>query len=143
MDMVFFPYNSMYSVDFSKTNTATTYAMKINGEPVKITHQPYWKKDFLETALYGYCKYIMHERTVFLDGYISMKFSNEQIRNILLNNLTPGKTTTSSWPRWYGHFAGYAVPANAAVELWQYNFRYENGQAELTDSISIYKTILP
>ncbi len=143
MDMVFFPYNSMYAIDFKKNNTAATYAIKINGEPVKITHQPYWKKDMLETSLYGYCKYIMHDRTVFLDDYINRKFSNEQARNILLRGLTPGKTGTGNWPYWYGKFAGYVVPVNAAIELWQYNFSYENGQAVLTDSISIYKTILP
>ena len=141
--MVFFPYNSMYTVDFTQNNTATTYSMKLNGENIKITSQPYWKKDLLETSLYGYCKYIMNGRTSFLDGYIKQKFSNEHTRNILLERLTVNRTMAINWPRWYGQFAGYTVPANATIELWQYNFSYENGQAILTDSISIYKTTLP
>lgn len=143
MDMVFFPYNSMYTIDFTKSNKAVTYTMKINGNIVKITNQPYWKKDFLETSLAGYCNYILHDRTVFLDNYINQKFRNEQARNILLNRLTPGKTAAINWPRWYARFAGYTIPENAAIELWQYDLSYEKGNAVLTDSLSIYKTSLP
>ena len=143
MDMVFFPYNSMYSVDFSKKNTATTYAMKVNGKLIKITHQPYWKKDLLETSLYGYCKYITHDRTVFLNDYIDRKFSNTQTRNILLKGLTAGKASHISWPHWYARSAGYEFPAGSLIELCQYDFSYVAGEALLTDSISIYKTILP
>ena len=143
MDMVFFPYNNMYSVDFTGNNTATTYSMKVNGGIIKITHQPYWKKDFLETSLNGYCKYMLHNKKVFLDDYLNSKFSYEPTRNILLRNLTPSKTTVAYWPRWYIAFAGYPITSNATMELWQYNFKYEGEEALITDSISIYKTILP
>lgn len=141
--MLFFPYNNMYSIDFTKSNKATTYAMKMNGKLIRITHKPYWKKDFLETSLYGYCKYINHDRNVFLDDYLNQKCPNEQLRNILLGRLTAGKTAAMNWPQWYVQFAGYTVPAGATIELWQYNFSYESGVALLTDSSSIYKNILP
>jgi hypothetical protein len=143
MDMVLFPFNNMYTVDFTKNKTATTYAMKINGNMVKITHQPYWKKDFLETSLNVYSKYIRYHRKVFLDDYIPYKFHNEQTRKILLHGLTPDKTTAMSWPAWYVHFAGYNLPANSTIELTQYNFLLDKEQAVLKDSISIFKEIFP
>ena len=143
MDMVFFPYNSMYAIDFTKNNTASTYAMKLNGSRINITHHLYWKKDFLETTLLGYCKYIRHGQKIFMDDYIEQKFKNESIRNKLFNCLTPDKVAVMNWPRWYGWFAGYTVPPKATVELMEYQFRFENDRASLTDSISIYKTILP
>jgi hypothetical protein len=143
MDMVFFPYNSMFTIDFTKTSKSVTYAVKLNGQLVKITHQPYWKKDFLETSLYGYCKYISSGRTVFLDGYIKQKFGDEKIRDLLLKNLTAGKEAAMDWPSWYCKFAGYSVPSKSNIELMQYHFSFENNQATITDSISIYKTFLP
>ncbi len=141
--MVFFPYNSMFTFDFTKTKTSVTYSVKLNGEIIQITHQPYWKKNFLETSLYGYCKYISSGRTVFLDGYIKQKFRDEKIRDLLLNNLTPGKEASMDWPSWYCKFAGYSVPSKSNIELIQYNFSFENERAAITDSISLYKTILP
>jgi len=143
MDMVFFPYNSMYTIDFTRDNTATTYAMKINGSNISITDRLYWKKDFLETSLYGYCKYISRGNTVFLEDYLRQRFSNTVVRSILLNRLTADKTTALDWPHWYGRFAGHDIPPKASIELWQYNFKYEAGKALLKDSISIYKTTLP
>lgn len=141
MDMTFFPYNSMYTIDFTKNYTAITYAMKINGEMIKITHRPYWKKDFLETSLSSYSKYISHNRSVFLDDYIHQKFTKEQTRKFLLERLTPDNSASNQWPYWYAHFAGYPIPENALIEIWQYHFRFDNGRTILVDSLSIYNTI--
>jgi c-di-AMP phosphodiesterase-like protein len=143
MDMIFFPYNSMYAIDFTKNNTASTYAMKLNGNRINITHQLYWKKDFLETTLSGYCKYLKHDRKVFMDDYINQKFKRVEVRNILLNRLTPEILSAMKWPQWYAAFAGYPARSKATVELMEYHFLFDKGQAILTDSISIYKTTLP
>lgn len=143
MDMIFFPYNSMYAIDFTKNNTASTYAMKINGSRINITDHLYWKKDFLETTLYGYCKYIRHGQKVFMDDYINQKFNREEVKNILLKRLTPGNISAMNWTQWYAGFAGYKIPQKATIELMEYQFIFDKGKALITDSISIYTTNLP
>ena len=143
MDMIFFPYNSMYTIDFTKTNTTSTYAVKINNNPVKITNHLYWKKDFLETSLNAYCRYIKQDHKVFLDDYIAYKFKNKTVSDFLLNRLVPDKSTTLQWSAWYAHSAGYEVPPGAAIEFMQYDFLLENNNALLKDSLSIHKTIIP
>ena len=143
MDMVFFPYNSMYAINFKKNNTASVFAMKLNENKINITQHLYWKKDFLETSLFGYSKYIRHDRKVFMDDYIYQKFKREGIRNILLKRLTPEIKSAMDWPQWYAGFAGYTIPANATLELMEYQFTFDNGKAIITDSVSIYKSILP
>ena len=105
--MLFFPYNSMYAIDFTKKNTASTYALKINGSPVKITNNLYWKKDLLETSLNAYCRYLQHDHTVFLNDYISYKFKNKRISDLLLSRLIPDKAEALQWPLWYAQ-AGVA-----------------------------------
>lgn len=143
MDMIFFPYNSMYAVDARGMEAITTYAMKINGNPVKITHNPYWKKDLLETSLNIYCRYLQHDRNVFLNDYLSYRFSNENVRAFLTERLTPGKTTAAQWPLWFAAAAGYKVPTRASVEFMQYDFVFRDKNALLKDSISISNTIFP
>lgn len=142
MDMIFFPYNNMYAIDFSGTSTSSTYAMKINGNQVTITHNLYWKKDLLETSLNGYCRYLQHNRKVFLDDYLSYKFSNEQLRNLLTSHLTPDDSTAVNWPYWFAKTAGYTLPAGSEIEFLQYHFNLRDHKAVLLDSVSIYKTIL-
>lgn len=143
MDMIFFPYNSMYAIDFKKNNTASTYSMKLNGKRINISHQLYWKKDFLETSLFGYSKYLRHDRKVFMDDYINQKFNREVLRNIMLNKLTPGKISSENWIQWYVGFAGYTIPPKADIELMEYHFILDKGELLITDSVSVYKTILP
>lgn len=141
--MLIFPYNAMYTIDFTQKNIASTYAMKIDGSRIEITKEPYWKKDFLETSLYGFGKYIEHDTTVFMNDYLKYRFSNEKLRNILMRGLTPGKNAMLSWPAWYCRFTGHKIPAGATVEIVKYNFSYENKKATLTDSIIVYKNITP
>lgn len=140
MDMVFFPYNSMYTIDFTKQHTAVTYSLKLNGERLNISHQPYWKKDFLETAMYGYCRYIK-DGHVFLENYIRQKF-NGNLQFYLLRNLIPDKNKILYWPKWYVAFAGYDAAAGSSIELVEYHFKFDTHGASLIDSFSIYKTTL-
>ena len=107
MDMIFFPYNNMYAIDFNKANTASTYALKINAIPVTITKNLYWKKDFLETSLNAYCTYIKHGNKLFLDEYIKYRFQNERLQTFLINKLTPDKIDTAKWLYWYADAAGH------------------------------------
>jgi len=143
MDMIFFPYNSMYAIDFTRANTASTYALKINGNPVKITNNLYWKKDLLETSLNAYCRYLKHDNNIFLNYYIVYRFKNKMIRELLLSRLIPGKKEARQWPLWYARTAGYEIPDTTTLEFMQYDFLFCNNKALLKDSTSIYKTIFP
>lgn len=129
----------MYTIDFNNKNTARTYGVRINGELIKFTHRPYWKKDFLETSLNGYSNYLNHGEKVFLEDYLSAKFPIGTIRTAMLMNLTPVKNTLYLWPLWFAQFAGYKVTPGAIVEIFQYNFSFDRTVANLVDSSSIYK----
>ncbi len=143
MDMMFYPYNSMFSIDFNKNYTASTYAAKLNEERVKITNQLYWKKDFLEATITNYAKYIQHNRAVFLDDYLNYKITNNSTRSFFSERLIPERNVAMKWPYWYCNFAGYTAPKNSNIELIQYTFLFSEGKAVITDSTSIYKTSLP
>ncbi|CAN5724019.1 hypothetical protein BH11BAC4_BH11BAC4_23130 [soil metagenome] len=143
MDMIFFPYNSMYAIDFTKTESTTTYAMKINSVPVRITEKLYWKKDMLETSLNGYCRYLKNGKHVFLFDYVHYRFSNEQLQQWLLSNLTPVEKAVENWPAWYAAMAGYSIPGGATIEFVQYDLVLDKDRALLKDSIGIYKIIQP
>lgn len=142
MDMIFFPYNNMYAIDFSGNTTTHTYALKINGNPVKITGNLYWKKDMLETSLNGYCRYIKHGRKVFLHDYIPYKFKNEQLQHVLVEKLTPDEHLAYKWPYWFARTAGYPLKPGDDIEFMEYRFNLSDGKAVIFDSSSIYKTII-
>lgn len=141
MDMIFFPYNNMYAIDFSGNSTTGTYALKINGNPVKITGNLYWKKDMLETSLNGYCRYLKHNRKVFLHDYIPTKFNDEQLQHLLLEKLTPDESKAGRWPYWFAGTAGYPLNPGTEIEFMEYRFNLAGGKAVLLDSTSIHKTI--
>ena len=84
MGMIFFPYNNMFTVDFTKTNQAFTYGVKINGEMIPITGYLYWKKDFLESSLTTYVEYIENGYTLYLESYLkSKRAGNSIVKNLL------------------------------------------------------------
>ncbi len=130
----------MFTIDFNKSYLASTYAVKINGKPVKITRQLYWKKDFLEASLMNYSKYLQNNNTVYMERYLRYKIHNKKTLDFLLGRLCPDKTAMKSWLYWYAGFAGYSVVPGATIELLQYNFNYHSDTAVLKDSVSIYKT---
>ena len=133
----------MYAVDFGKGNKTETFAFKLNNNPVKITGNPYWKKDLLETSLHAYAMYMQHGQKVFLDDYLAYKFPGKKMQALLVNRLTPGKIPATEWPGWFAKASGYKVQAGDSIELMQYDFTMEKGKAHLIDSISISKSILP
>ena len=141
MDTVFSPYNSMFSIDFTKEYTATAYQMKVNGTPVKITRHPYWKKDFLEESLCNFSKYKTNHDLLYMDDYLNANFSNDEKKMFLSKRLLPDKMAVDQWLPWYIRFAGYSIQTGAAIELWQYKLVLENNIATIKDSSSIYKTI--
>ena len=139
MDMIFFPYNNMFADKTAEIRPAA-YAVKANGKLIKITTQPYWKKDFLEASLASYCKYKKRGNALFLDDYLSSHTHNIYNSGFFLKRLTPEKKDADRWPLWFIHFAGYKTKPGVAVELIEYNFIYKSDDAFLNDSATIYKT---
>ena len=135
MGMIFFPYNNMFTVDFTKTNQAFTYAVKINGEMIPITGYLYWKKDFLESSLTTYVEYIENGYTLYLESYLKSKRAG----NSIVKNLLPQKELAAKWPLWFARFAHHSYSMPAKIEILQYNYVFKDGKAVLTDSGSIYK----
>ena len=139
MDMMFFPYNNMYAIDFYHSSVATTYGMKINGQLVAFTKNLYWKKDLLETSLNAFCRYLEHDNKVFMDDYIASKFKGSK-QAFLLRQLTPSRESANNWPYWFANAAGYDLKPGDGIEFVEYRFNMADGRALCTDSSVIFKT---
>ena len=134
MDMVLFPYNSMYAVDFTKQHTTSTYAFKLNGKLVKITQNPYWKKDFLEASLLSFAKYKLSNDKVYMQQYLQVVIPNKERREVVSGRLSPSKFAVAHWPAWFIRFAGYSVNDTDSIQLMQYDFAFEGNRVILKDS---------
>jgi hypothetical protein len=137
MDMALFPYNDMFSVN-KKADTVFAYGLKANGELVKITSFPYWKKDFLETSLNTYVKYVEHDRRVFMDYYIKSKQFSSTVENLLHDRLTPGKLAANAWPAWYSAYAGHTNYPPVEYGIERYSLVLRNGQVKVLDSSFVH-----
>ncbi|MEO7524709.1 MAG: hypothetical protein ABIT58_11475 [Ferruginibacter sp.] len=140
MDAVFFPYNSMFAIDFNTKNTTSAYSVKVDGVNVPITHHMYWKKDFLESSLASFCNYKKNGNLFYMDNYLKQHVFTPINRANFSQRLIANKTMLDRWPSWYLNFAGCQTPAGATIELFQYNLIIENNKCIIRDSFSIYKT---
>lgn len=142
MDTVFFPYNNMFAIDFTKDNSSSVIRLRLDGIPVKISDKPYWKKDFLEESLINYTRYKKQGDEVFMEKYLRQTIHKEAARNFLIERLCPDKKTAATWLRWYLQFAGYEIQSYSEAELIQYNLNFEGHKLVIKDSVSILKTTL-
>ena len=85
MDMVMFPYNSMFSIDFSNDYSTNTYHLKVDDQPVNFTHYWWWKKDFMETSLRTYVSLL--NDVPYIEKYIAYAYANKPYRELLLQQL--------------------------------------------------------
>ena len=138
MDMVFFPYNSMFSSQATETKQASVYVLNIDKRPISITHNLYWKKDFLEQAPVKYSQYLSQENISYLEGFFKRKISLPQINNLLTANLTPKEFSQYDWCRWYAKFADTKTNKNSHFELMKYNLSFKNGSMSVQDSTLIF-----
>ena len=141
MDMLLFPYNNMFALSADKNMTAITYGMKLNGNSIFYTHQPYWKKDFLEMAVSKYAHYVERDNKVLLNEYLIEKKWPNAAKSFLENRLTP--YNAEYWPVWYCNFAGYSVSPDATIEIYAYRFDYKNSIPSIIDSSLVYKINAP
>ena len=143
MDMLIFPFNNMFALAPGTTSITATYAIRLNGQLVPITHHLYWKKDFLETSLHTYGKYKEQESTVYLEQYIRSTTAKKQKKKFLLESLTPDRSHANLWPVWFCQFAGVNVPSKSKMELVKYRLLFEEEKVSLYDSTIIYTISKP
>ena len=143
MDMLVFPHNSMFAEKPADLNdTAYTYAIKLNGELVRITGFPYWKKDFIESSLIRYASYIEHNNMTYLHQYFASK---NTIPQSWQERLVPSERAATAYLPWLVNYTGNAMKKSSKMELYRYNFVYDNGNALLKDSVLLFsqKIITP
>jgi hypothetical protein len=141
MDMLFFPLNHM----FSQSNAAiepTTYAIKVNNNPIKITNKLYWKKDFSENTLAQYAQWVSNGHTNFMSQYLFQKISDSNKRSHFLKLLTPDISVKESWPKWYIQFNNNKCVKADSISIWKYTFIGAKNSFLLHDSILIYKFLV-
>lgn len=132
--MVLFPYNSMFSIDFTKDYQTDTYQLKINDKPVQYTQQWWWKKDFMETSLRNYALQL-HD-VPYIEKYILYAYAHTSYRELLLKQLKPS-LTDHHWLIWYAGFGKMPVKDNAIVSIWKYHLVF-NEQTIIIDSIEVF-----
>ena len=142
MDMLIFPINSMFSNTTAKDFSTSTYALKLNGKLVKITADPYLKKDFSENSLQVFSKWIKADRKDFMTELLERKIADSTKRISFLNKLTPPKQTVETWPIWFLKFHHIKINAGDNIEIWEYSFNLKKNQFALKDSSLITKQIV-
>ena len=142
MDMLIFPINSMYSSTTAKDFSTSTYAVKLNGKLIKITEDPYLKKDFSENSLQVFSKWIKADRKDLITQLLERRIADSTKRILLLTKLTPPKETVQTWPIWFLKFNHIEINTGDNIEIWEYNFDLEKNQFALKDSALITKQIV-
>ncbi len=133
MDMVVFPYNSMFAIDFSDNNTSETYQLKIDGKAVRFTNKWWWKKDFMETSLKRYAL-LLHD-TPYIEKYIAYAYANKSYRELFLNQLKPSTTDKSKWLFWYAKFGNVNLKKGQVFSIWQYRLHFEKEIISIDSSL--------
>lgn len=131
--MTLFPYNAMFAYDRMSTDHGFTYQVKADGEPIRFTAFPYWKKDLLETTAFEYARYVSSGHRVYLEEYLRSKPTLFDAG--FLHALYPDIRSTTGWYAWYAGFAG--KPAVQEYSLWQFRLVPTNRGMEVVDSLCI------
>ena len=139
MDMLFFPINSMYSKSKAQDYLSTTYAVKLNGNIIKITDDFYLKKDFSENSLLSFSKWIKSGGKDLMTELLEKKIIDSLKRNPFLQNLTPPKSTLQTWPVWFVKFHNLQIKIGDDIEIWEYRYDLLNQNFILKDSLLITK----
>jgi hypothetical protein len=138
MDMPFFPHNSMFSSNSTHFPSAIiTFGVKINDRLIGITHQPYWKKDFMEMSLIEYAAYIKNGNKVYMDEYLASKRIPGSVKEDLQRLLTPDDLKTQNWTNWFAQFAAVGIDRGSKIEVTEYHFEFSDGKFRLKDSLEL------
>lgn len=142
MDMLLFPINSMFSDVKTQDFSTTTYALKLNGDVVKITDDSYLKKDFSENSLQIFSKWIKANSKDLMTDLLEREIKDSARRIFFLKNLTPPKNTIQTWPAWFVKFHHLQTRLGDNIEIWEYRFDLINNNFILKDSSLITKQFI-
>ncbi len=142
MDMLLFPYNSMFSMSPDNKRIVSTYAIKLNGERINYSNHMYWKKDFIEQSLTKFAAYMLRGHTNYLETFID-QYPENKLTRFSKKKLVPDKKISNGWPVWFCRYAGFPANRGAMIELIKYDFDKTNNIFFVKDSSVIYKMIAP
>ena len=132
MFIQFFPSNAMFASLPAKGETLHTYALFANGRKVMYSHKPYWKKDLMEASLPLFIRVqdtaFSFPLAAFMEKYPATK--------VFHGNWLPGSPDT--WPSWYAHTGGIALPIGSNVQVYRYAIEFTDGQMAVKDSQLVY-----
>ena len=137
--MLFFPLNSMFSDKKNENFSSTTFAVKLNGKLVKITHDPYLKKDFSEGSLQIFSRWVKSGCKDFMRELLDRKILDSVKRLSYSKKLTPAKNTIQTWPIWFLNFHHIKTKLGDNIEIWQFEFDLNNNNFILKDSSLVTK----
>lgn len=140
MDMVMFPYNSMFSIDFTNDYSTDTYQLKLDDQPVNFTHQWWWKKDFMETSLRTYVS--MLNDVPYIEKYINYAYANKPYHQLLLQQLKPS-LNNHRWLAWYANFGNQKTNASTVFSIWKYHLFFSNGAIAIDSSLLLHQKLQP
>lgn len=120
--MLVFPHNCMFSNNTAKDFLTSTYAVKLNGSIVKITDDPYLKKDFSENSLQVFSKWVKADGKVLMTGLLEKRIADSTKRAFFLTRLTPPKEAIQTWPIWFLQFHDIQSKKGDNIEIWEYKF---------------------
>ena len=139
MDMLVFPINNMFSTSNVKDFRTFTYAVKLNGNIIKITDDPILKKDFSENSLQIFSRWLQADGKDLMTDFLDRKISDSARKRNYLNRLTPPKATIITWPAWFASFHHLKLTSGDSIEVWQYNFDFKESDFVMTDSLLVIK----
>ncbi len=140
MDMVMFPYNSMFSVDFTRDYNTDTYQLKLDDRPVTYTHLLWWKKDFMETSLRNYV--LLLNREPYIEKYIQYAYANTPYSKFLLKQLKPSMHD-HSWLKWYASFGNKETSAYTMFSIWKYHLTFNGNSIHIDSSLVLHEKLQP
>ena len=142
MDMLLFPINNMFSNNTDIDFSTSTYAVKFNGNIVKITDDLYLKKDFSENSLQIFSKWIKADEKDLMTNLLERRIMDSAKRIAYLNKLTSPKNTVRTWPVWFVKFHHVKTRVGDKIEIWEYKFDLINNNFILKDSLLITKQFI-
>ncbi len=141
MDMIFLPYNDMFSSKIQHSKFKKCYFVKLNNDRIKFTDFPYWKKDILEQAPLKFADYINNNNQNQLAIFLKSKIHDSSNLFFWKSRLTPLQKKPSDWLSWYVRFSGNKINKNDSISLVEYQISIEPDFQMLKDSFTICKTI--
>lgn len=136
MDMLFFPYNDMFSRVSQPMVQAYVYYVKVNGQRIPYSHLPYHKKELMENMPRRYAEYVQDQRHSPLD-----RFWLQYVP--ALQKHRPPPVDFPTWANGYLQLAGIKKSTSMQIELMRYTLDVSKPLPHLTDSTLLQQVHVP